>query len=463
MIEGENGRFYIPEGYGIPKAIRFIASTNGKFGASLALCDSTSEWLDGSEGWVGFGDNEETTYTFKEGVTFEYIKFSSNDPVVSLMVFVYGDTSKAASLAAAVTYGTPRKGSARLQDVLADETGELLADHDADGNYYLPKLPEGSGIKPVGIRAEVSSKAKAVTFLWNQGDEETEVTPVNGKAYYLFTEEERDNVECVSFKGQKVRNVTVLYWNCEEAKAADEEEGAFDLPDYRIPAAISYTWSVDDEEVKDGEKEAQKDAQVKESGVKLTAKVYDREAGSWKEEGIVLAGKLEVNPEGANVYIITEKNRKALEKVFEEARKAGVAPRLTISADDVDGNAEAMSVYYDQPYTDEDEITGLAENENQDTAQEAGSSDEAEDMDGKPEEDKASQEGSAEEGKPEEPITEGQGKEGSEKEDPAKEESEEEPSAPEDKGQLKSGARKASMPDVRPGQLTIGQEGGFSR
>ncbi len=459
----ENGRFYIPEGYGIPKAIRFIASTNNKYGASLALCDSTNEWLDGSENWVGFTDNVETTYTFKEGVTFEYLKFNSSEKVeVSQMIFIYGDTSEAASLAAAVTYGTPRKGSARLQDVLVDETGELLADHDADGNYYLPKLPEGSGIKPVGIRAELSSKAKAVTFLWNQGDEETEVTPVNGKAYYLFTEEERDNIECVSFKSQKVRNVTVLYWNCEEAKAADEEEGAFDLPDYRIPAAISYTWSVD-EEVKDGEKEAQKDAQAKEAGVKLTAKVYDREAGSWKEEGIVLAGNLEVNPEGANVYIITEKNRKALEKVFEEARKAGAAPRLSITAEGLKCSVQSMDVYYDQPYTDEDEITGLAENENQDTAQEAGSSDEAEDMDGKPEEDKDSQEGSAEEGKPEEPITEGQGKEGSEKEDPAKEESEEEPSAPEDKGQLKSGARKASMPDVRPGQLTIGQEGGFSR
>lgn len=448
-----DGKFYVPEGKENPVGMRFTVTGDPGWGQNVSVNGS---W------WNNFAPGVEKA--FDEGVEVQYVTIDihtdSGAGEVEEVIFIYRDIPATASTADTLifttAYGLPKSSPDGIQEFLLEETGELLAIPDTEGNYCLPEFLEGSSIKPAGIRAEVSKKTKNVTFVWNQGDAETEVTPVNGKAYYLFTEEEAEDFQCVSFNGQAVQDVTVLYWNDEEAAAAEDEANTFNLPDYRIPAAISFIWAADEEkEGKEKEGEA-KDGKAKEVKVLLSAGVYDRQEQAWKENGVVLAQKLAVNSGEANVYVLTEKNRKALEDIFAEARKAGVAPRLTISADDVDGNAEAMSVYYDQPYTDEDEITGLAENENQDTAQEAGSSDEAEDMDGKPEEDKASQEGSAEEGKPEEPITEGQGKEGSEKEDPAKEESEEEPSAPEDKGQLKSGARKASMPDVRPGQLTIG-------
>ncbi len=324
---GEDGKYYVPEGKGVPKAIRFKASEGtNEWGANLQInCDPWSLW-------IGFTAGEEKIYTFEQEYSFTEIKLDAK--TIDYMIFVYDDTTTTSlmrTIANSILYRMPDRVLAQNEEIF-----ELEAFADGNGIYYLP---EDMNAETVGIRAEVASDSKEVTVIFDEdSDNQVKVKPENKTIYYFFNE--NTDAESIQFKGQNVKNVTLLYWNGEEGEAANED-GVFNLPDYRIPAAVQFT-------VSSGEDKAAKAV--------LSVDIYDAKAKQWKEEGKVLTKELSVEADSTGWYVFTDKNLEILEDAFAAAKEGYMAPRLGFAVDGVDYRVENIKVYYNTAYTDEMEI-----------------------------------------------------------------------------------------------------------
>ncbi len=356
---GEDGQFHLPDTQ-IPKGILFSISDENKNGTMIAL----DNWSSGSS-WVSINkDTKKGTYLFDSDASFE--AFLLQGVTVESMVLLYpqGTEIETAANMANLRRALPLRSRIVLsQD---EELFELPALTDENGNSYLPELPEEMGsTERMGIRAKVSSNSRDVTLIFDENeDSKVTVRPENKTIYYFFTEE--DSMETVSFNGQEVEDVTFLFWNGEKAEAVDEdaeETGIFALPDYRIPAAVQFICS------------GEEDKEVKAS---LSVELYDAKAETWKEEGKILTNKLSVKTNGAGWYVFTEKDQEVLEDAFALAKDGYEAPRLHLTIDAKACAAEALTVYYHTYYTDEMEIV---KPENEDTV--AEKEDKAEAKEGK--------------------------------------------------------------------------------
>lgn len=340
----EDGKYYIPEGRGVPKAIRFSASTNGKYGSSLAFIIGEDNWAAGSVGWVSFGDNEDTTYTFGENTEFEALSLTQDGIVVNYMYFIYEETKAASpmtTLANAMLYRLP------FTPVEEEEIFEVEALADEHGVYYLPEDME---VPLVGICAEVSSNKKDVKIIFDEDSEmQVNVTPENKKAYYFV--DKHAEINTIQFKGQKVNKVTFLYWNGEAGEAA-EKDNVFNLPDYRVPAAVQFT-------VGGGEEEN--------AEAVLLVELYDSETKQWKKEGKVLTENLSVKAGGTGWYVFTDKNQDVLKNAFAKAKDGYAAPRLRFAVKNTDNAVEEVIAYYNVSYTDEMEIVAPDEHDEKDS------------------------------------------------------------------------------------------------
>ncbi len=315
----------------IPTAVRCIFS--GANNMNVNGLDSNGGYKEyftnlGNDTDVSLADKEYGGLYFdvQEGTTLEHV------------IFTYGSASTA-SLFSRIAARALRGN--RNPKGLLEETGELLAVPDTEGNYYLPELSDDCSAIPMEICGESDSNIKNVKFLFPDGREEPPIL-AGKKAYYFFREGEADTFESVSFEGQDVKNITILYWNGEKGEAA-EKEGEFALPDYRIPAAMAYYGGAEE----GGKAE-----------VKLMAQVYDKETETWKEEGETLVKKLAVGSDEANWYVFTKRDKETLKRAFEKAKAGGMAPRLMLQSLDSGCFVESLTLYYDTPYTDDMEITG---------------------------------------------------------------------------------------------------------
>lgn len=216
----EDGKYYVPEGKGTPKAIRFNI-TGGSGHVKLALTLNYNDWASGSEGWINYVENEDTTHTFADGVEFERLTLDGDGEEITInsVIFIYTNdepatTSLMKTIANNMLYRMPGRTLADNEELI-----ELEAIADENGIYYLP---EDMDAELMGIRAEVASDSKEVSIIFDEdSDTQVKVKPENKMVYYFFDGDA--DVESIQFKGQRVKNVTFLYWNAENEEDTEEE------------------------------------------------------------------------------------------------------------------------------------------------------------------------------------------------------------------------------------------------